>query len=266
LVQEQQAERQRTILIVDDDAEFRASVNGTLRRAGYRTVEAEHGAAALKALEAVGERIQLMIVDLCLPDKINGLDIIIEAAKRKIPAKIVAASGVWDEMHLEIAHQCGADLAIRKPLPAEVALWSLQTVESLLGAPVQPSGQRLVVVADDEDSVRRFVKSVLEHAGYQVLEAADGVNALALIEKIGGAVDLLVTDCTMPNLNGTGLVRAVREKYAGIPVVYMSGFTSDSDGTQLDDPSAQCAFIPKPFSPKAFLQLVHRMSAPAQKT
>ncbi len=162
-------------------------------------------------------------------------------------------------MYLEIAHQCGADVAIRKPLAAEVAWWSLQTIGSLLGTPAQPSGQRLVVLADDEDSVRRFVKSVLEHAGYQVLEAADGSIALALIERVGGAVDLLVTDCVMPNLNGTGLVRAVRAKYSAIPVVYTSGFTSDPPGERLDDPSAQCAFIPKPFSPRAFLQLVDRM-------
>jgi CheY-like chemotaxis protein len=85
--------------------------------------------------------------------------------------------------------------------------------------------------------------------------------ALELIEKINGAVDLLIPDYEMPRLNGAALVRAVRSKYASVPVIYMSGYVSAADGLGLDDPARCCAFIAKPFFPKAFVQLATDMVA-----
>jgi two-component system cell cycle sensor histidine kinase/response regulator CckA len=114
-----------------------------------------------------------------------------------------------------------------------------------------------VVVADDDDAVRGLVKSILRRAGYQVLEAANGEAALALIEKIGGTLDLLVTDCIMPKLDGPGLVRAMRAKYPNVPVVYITGYASDLNIGGSGDPRQNCAIVVKPFMPKQFLNVVH---------
>jgi DNA-binding response OmpR family regulator len=256
----QEVSKKRNILVVDDDEQFRAHVNRVLRDAGYNVIQAADGERAMSEMDRHRDRIDLMIVDLCLPSDVNGMDIIIAANRSKNPAKIVAASAVFDQMYLDIALDIGADVAIRKPLESEIAAWSLGTVQALLGesTPAAVPTKRLVVVADDEEGVRQFVKILLQHSGYQVLEAADGETALSLIDQIGGAIDLLITDYQMPRLNGAGLVRAVRAKYPKVPVVYMSGYVP-GNGEGLDDDARQHAFIPKPFLPKTFLALVTRM-------
>jgi len=257
----------KTILLVDDDEDFRAQLVRVFREAGYDIMEAADGPGALAAIDKMGEDIDLMIIDLVLPTDVNGLDIILTAARRGVRAKILAASAVLDDMYLTMAQELGADIAVRKPAEDQVATWWLQAVGNLLGqtAPQAQPAQELAVLADDEEGVRRLVKSILKRAGYQVLEAADGAAALALIEKIGGALNLLVTDYKMPHLNGVELVKAVREKYPEIPVVYMSGYASGVDGEMLHDPEHGSAFIAKPFHPKQFLETVSTVVArPAQ--
>jgi CheY-like chemotaxis protein len=202
----------QTILIIDDDSTFRTNLSCVLKAAGYKSLEAHDGRTALAAIDQVGTSIDLMIVDLCLPDDVNGLDIILTATRRKLPVKIIAASAVFDQLHLDIAKDFGADAALRKSPDGDVAgLW-LELVRRLLGeSDSHPApSEKLVVVADDDDAVRGLVKSILRRAGYQVLEAADGEAALALIEKICGTLDLLVTDCG--SNPGTGIGVAVSRK------------------------------------------------------
>lgn len=122
-----------------------------------------------------------------------------------------------------------------------------------------PLSQRLVVLVDDNDSVRQLAQSLLQYAGYQVAEAKDGVDALALIEALGGSFDLLVTDCQMPNLDGPGLVRKVRSKYPRIPVVYISGYAASLKAEDMDDLPNATAFLAKPFLPGQFLDLIERL-------
>jgi CheY-like chemotaxis protein len=247
----------QTVLIIDDDAQFRADLTAILGGAGYKALEAHDGRSALAALDEFGTGIDLMVVDLCLPENVSGLDVIIDATRRKIPIKIIAASAVFGQLQLDIAANVGADVAIRKPVEGEIAALWLETIRRLLGESVSPPtpSQRLIVLTDDESAVRGFVKSILQHAGYQVLEAADGAAALALIEKIGGALDLLITDYQMPNLNGAELVRAVRAKYPNVPVVYISGYGSGSQGDWLADPAQACALVRKPFLPQQLLEV-----------
>ena len=251
----------QTILIIDDDSTFCANLTGVLKAAGYIAIEAHDGHSALAAIDQLGSDIDLMIVDLSLPDDVSGLDIILTATRRKMPVKIIAASAVFDQLYLDLATGMGADVAIRKSLDGEIATKWLELVRRLLGEsdshPV-PS-QRLIVVVDDENSVRGFVKSLLHNAGYQVLEAADGVVGLALIKKIGGALDLLITDFVMPNLDGPGLVRAVRTEYPSIPVIYISGYTAEHDLEHSEAHAENCVFVKKPFLPKPFLEVVRRL-------
>jgi CheY-like chemotaxis protein len=252
----------KTVLIIDDDPEFLENLSGVLKAAAYRVLQAADGKTALALIEQFqGGSVDLMIVDLCLPDQINGLDIILAATRRKLPVKIIAASAVFDQMYLDMATEFGANAAIRKPGNGDIATLWLDTVQRLVGdataVPVSPNP--LVVLADDEAVVRGMVRSLLHKAGYQVLEAEDGAAALALIEKIGGALDLLITDYMMPNLDGRELVRAMREKYPHIPVVYISGYVEDTGGETLDDPANRCAFVQKPFKSRALMDVVRRM-------
>jgi len=86
-----------------------------------------------------------------------------------------------------------------------------------------------VLVADDDPAVRRLFARVLRDAGYETLEAADGVEALELLER--RKVALLVLDSTMPRLDGAGVIRAVRAREATrtLPVILITGHASLED-------------------------------------
>jgi CheY-like chemotaxis protein len=204
-----------------------------------------------------------MVVNLARPD-ISG-DALIDsiAVGQKTIIKVIASSSVflqgdavWDSFQ--------SDAGITKEgfgVPAIAAKWLL-TVRGLPGeladaAPVPLSS--VILLADDDASVRHFVKTLLNREGYQVLEASDGHGALALARKIGGSVDLLVTDVEMPGMDGRELGKAMREAYLTVPVIYTSGFTEDPRVQDLHDPDRGFAFVGKPFQPNVLLETVSRM-------
>ena len=88
-----------------------------------------------------------------------------------------------------------------------------------------PSRGPTVLIVEDEDTLRRLVRRVLEADGKRVLDAADGTEALKLLEREGGAVDLLITDVIMPGMNGPELVEHVSARWPDLRVVYSSGYT-----------------------------------------
>ena len=111
---------------------------------------------------------------------------------------------------------------------------------------VRGNGQTLLVVEDDP-SVRELVQLVLLTAGYVILAASDGEEALRVVTAHEGAVALLVTDIVMPRRNGRSLAEELRASHPELRVLYMSGYPGDTlqryDGIPPGD-----AFLQKPFS------------------
>ena len=91
------------------------------------------------------------------------------------------------------------------------------------GAP----GSETILLAEDEDSVRKLLRNMLVAGGYKVLEAANGQEALGVFERNPDAIDLLLTDVIMPNLNGRELAQRVLGIRPELKVIYMSGYTDD---------------------------------------
>ncbi len=121
----------------------------------------------------------------------------------------------------------------------------------------QPKGQTsTILLAEDDRMVRRLVREVLERAGYSVLEAADGAEALAKAAHHPDPIDLLITDLVMPGMSGPELVRGLRHR-PEMCVLYVSGYTDDVIASEgLLEPGA--AFLPKPFTPEALLDKVEQ--------
>ncbi|MFO0606202.1 MAG: PAS domain S-box protein [Polyangiales bacterium] len=90
-----------------------------------------------------------------------------------------------------------------------------------------PTGSEAVLIVEDEDTVRRLAERVLRKAGYDVLAAANGGEALLLSEK-HGPVDLLLTDVVMPHMSGRELADRLARASPGLGVLYMSGYTDDA--------------------------------------
>ena len=84
-------------------------------------------------------------------------------------------------------------------------------------------------MVDDEPVVARYAQTVLERAGYHVMTAVDGEDALQFCRRHQGAIDLLLTDIQMPRLDGLQLARCLVEHNLDVPVLFMTGYKSDSE-------------------------------------
>jgi PAS domain S-box-containing protein len=119
-----------------------------------------------------------------------------------------------------------------------------------------PRGTETVLLAEDEPAVRRLAARMLHRQGYTVLEAANGVEALEIVESYTGApIDLLLTDMVMPKMGGYELAEQLRQRIPNICVLFMSGYTDNAVVQNgLLDPSV--TFIQKPFTPAALARRV----------
>jgi CheY-like chemotaxis protein len=89
-------------------------------------------------------------------------------------------------------------------------------------------GTETILVVEDEDAVRNLAKRILERAGYTVLTAANGGEALVICGRQQGSVGLVLTDVVMPGMNGKDLVDRLASLYPNLRVLYMSGYTDDA--------------------------------------
>jgi len=116
---------------------------------------------------------------------------------------------------------------------------------------------KVILTVDDSATVRQMVKFTLSEAGYTVIEAVDGEDALA---KLSSPVNLVITDLNMPNLDGIGLIRGVRANPAlkGIPIVMLT--TESQDSRKREGKAAGATgWIVKPFTPSQVLAVVRRV-------
>jgi PAS domain S-box-containing protein len=121
-----------------------------------------------------------------------------------------------------------------------------------------PRGTETIVLVDDDEGVRAVSRRILQRAGYAVLSAPDGVEALRLIGEADGQVHLLVTDVVMPGLGGRDLVTHVRDTYPDLRVLFVSGYTEEGVRRRgvLD---VESAFLEKPFTAERLAQKVREV-------
>jgi signal transduction histidine kinase/CheY-like chemotaxis protein len=107
----------------------------------------------------------------------------------------------------------------------------------------------VVLVVEDEEAVRTMVARLLQSEGYRTLEAEDGHQALDLIARHGGPIDLVITDVAMPKLNGRELAVRLKPLRPRLPVLFISGYTDDEMVRRgLIEPNSP--FLSKPFTPE----------------
>ncbi len=109
-----------------------------------------------------------------------------------------------------------------------------------------PEGNETILLAEDEDVVRRLAEAQLAELGYRVLVARDGASALDVSDNESADIDLLLTDVVMPDMNGRELARRLRERRPNTRVLYMSGYLDTAIDPAREDIRAQ--FLAKPFT------------------
>ncbi len=166
----------------------------------------------------------------------------------------------------------GMGTSIKVFLPAR----NLQTVEP--AAPAQPARapqQRqtegsavqamnlggYVLVVDDEESVRAITQAILKKQGISVLTAADGVEAVAMVQEHGAEIALVLLDVTMPRMSGVEAFRAMRELQPDIRVVLSSGYNQAEAYRQFSQ-EGLCGFIQKPYLRQELLDTISEVLLP----
>lgn len=112
-----------------------------------------------------------------------------------------------------------------------------------------------IMTVDDSATIRQMVALTLRDAGYEVIEAVDGCDALERLAR--ETVDMLITDLNMPNLDGVGLIREVRKNPAHrfIPIIMLTTESHDSK-KQEGKAAGASGWIVKPFKPEQLLGVV----------
>jgi CheY-like chemotaxis protein len=138
----------------------------------------------------------------------------------------------------------------------------LDKLEKSTGNGLHPAHQHgthhCVLLVEDDPALRRYLEVVLQRAGYEVISAGDGLDAMKALLK--AHVDVVVTDALMPNLDGYELCRFVRNSHhlAHLPIILLSAL----DPRNSTDESEQVnAFLAKPVSPEDLLATIANVSA-----
>ena len=114
-----------------------------------------------------------------------------------------------------------------------------------------------ILVADDEERMRRLIRDFLEAAGYSVVEAENGRRALELYNVQAQEIKLLVLDVMMPGMSGWEVCREVR-RTSDVPVIMLTALSQESDEVEGFEAGAD-DYVTKPFSPKVFVARVEAM-------
>ncbi len=137
----------------------------------------------------------------------------------------------------------------------------LPRVEDVPGDDAYPSapmpsvaGTETVLVVEDEESVRRLVRSILERHGYRVIEAADGGEGLQRFEENEAEVALLLTDVVMPRMDGPALAGLALARQPGLRVIYLSGYSEDA--VLAESAPGRAVFLEKPFTSARLMRAV----------
>ena len=108
----------------------------------------------------------------------------------------------------------------------------------------------MILVVDDEASIRELVRAILSHAGYEVIAAPDADEALRLMEE-GLRPVLLLTDIVMPRINGLALAGRVHKEFPTVHILFMTGFAST-----FEEELSGSVVLKKPFTPAELLTAI----------
>src|SRR3954470_7177791 len=151
-----------------------------------------------------------------------------------------------------------------KELPAEPAPANGAVAEPAVEAkPRGPdlTGQGTILLVEDEEGLRSLNARGLRSRGYSVIEASNGIEAMEALEEKDGAVDLVVSDVVMPEMDGPTLLKAMRARNPELKIIFVSGYAEDAFDKSVLREDEQFAFLAKPFALSALVEKVKETMA-----
>ncbi len=266
------------ILIVEDEAEVREVASKALERFGYRVLLAAHGAEAVALYAEHRGEIAAVLTDMNMPI-MDGPATIVALKSLDPSVLVIGSSGLRANGKVAKAIGAGVEHFVPKPYTASALLETLHEVLSPrrgAAASTPPEGARpapstaltrpaeaagphrraaagaTILIAEDVDDLRELARAALERAGYRVLTATSGAEALRQLTARQAEVDLLLTDFGLTALSGPELAARARAANPSLAVIYMSG---DADGARQEVAEP---VLGKPFSLDDLVRAVRR--------
>jgi two-component system cell cycle sensor histidine kinase/response regulator CckA len=149
-------------------------------------------------------------------------------------------------------HVPGLQPAMAEPAVAAPALVPAQEPQK---PAADLTGHGTILLVEDEEGLRGLNARGLSSRGYTVLEASNGVEAIAVLQERAGEVDLVVSDVVMPEMDGPTLLKEMRKENPGLKIVFVSGYAEDAFEKNLPE-GQQFAFLAKPFTLKQLIAVV----------
>ena len=123
------------------------------------------------------------------------------------------------------------------------------------------TGQGTILLVEDEEGLRSLNARGLRSRGYSVIEASNGIEAMEALEQKNGAVDLVVSDVVMPEMDGPTLLKTMRGRNPDLKIIFVSGYAEDAFEKSLPE-NQQFAFLPKPFTLSQLVAAVKETMTP----
>lgn len=119
--------------------------------------------------------------------------------------------------------------------------------------------KQTIMIVDDSPTVLKFVSYSLKNSGFKVITAMDGMDALEKLAALNQAIDMVITDLNMPNMDGYELISTLRrnDKFDGMPIIILSSEEDDSDKRMGEDVGAD-SYLTKPFKSSVLLYEVSK--------
>jgi two-component system cell cycle sensor histidine kinase/response regulator CckA len=124
------------------------------------------------------------------------------------------------------------------------------------------TGQGTILLVEDEEGLRSLNARGLRSRGYSVIEASNGIEAMEALEQENGAVDLVVSDVVMPEMDGPTLLREMRIRNPNLKIIFVSGYAEEAFDKSLPE-NEQFAFLAKPFALSALVAKVKETMTPS---
>lgn len=152
------------------------------------------------------------------------------------------------------------NIFLPRHIPSEEPEQVDENIEDKDSKPRDLTGNATILLVEDEDAVRAFGSRALATRGYEVHEAASGVEALEVMEEYGDEIDLVVSDVVMPEMDGPTLLGELRKTYPDLKFIFVSGYAEEAFAKNLpEEERDKFGFLAKPFSLKQLATTVKEM-------
>ena len=231
-----------SILIVDDSSFIRSQITRELEEIGARVTEAEHGGSAMNIMKS--KKFDLVITDVEMP-VMDGFQLcrMLKENPRTRTLPVIILSSLDSDRDVDRGFQAGAAAYVSK---AEAKNLLKDTVKNVLEKSVFHRDQ-LILVVDDSNVIRNLVEEELEKAGFRVMTANNGKQALTHIKK--NKPDLILSDINMPEMDGIEFCKSIKKDpdLAAVPFIFMSSNDDRSIMRRMLQLGAS-AYLVKPFN------------------